>query len=262
MYSVLPFIDQKNLWSLGSGIPSDNQNPTKKQKMALQALTALSIYYCPSRRPVTDYPATDAASQGAYNILVSGWAAKCDYAINNGDTAVDQGGAANLNNTSGHGPPTLAMGDSPKLYTWPSTTWLTGVSFLRSQITMAHLAAKGATNEYLIGEKYLNPDSYTNSNDSGDNEWATSGWDNDTCRTAHSPSGSAGSTGADPQDTPMQDKPGYSNQYIWGSPHPSAVHMAFCDGSVHNISYSIDPTTHGNLANRNTRAAIDPTKVQ
>ena len=38
--------------------------------------------------------------------------------------------------------------------------------------------------------------------------------------------------------------------------------MAFCDGSVHNISYAIDSVTHGHLANRSTTAAIDPTKVQ
>ena len=30
LYSVLPFIDQKNLWSLGTGIPSDSQTSAKQ----------------------------------------------------------------------------------------------------------------------------------------------------------------------------------------------------------------------------------------
>jgi prepilin-type processing-associated H-X9-DG protein len=60
----------------------------------------------------------------------------------------------------------------------------------------------------------------------------------------------------------LQDKAGYENQNIWGGPHSTGIHMAFCDGSVHNINYTIDATTHANLANRNATVAIDPTKVQ
>ena len=50
LYNCLPFIDQKNLWSLGSGIPSDSQTSAKQAAMVPQLTTALAIYYCPSRR--------------------------------------------------------------------------------------------------------------------------------------------------------------------------------------------------------------------
>ena len=117
---------------------------------------------------------------------------------------------------------------------------------------MGHLGTKGASNTYLLGDKYLDPNDYSNGTEGADNEWATVGFDNDIFRTADTSYG----------DTPVQDTPGYDNDYIWGSAHPAGIHMAFCDGSVHNINYSIDSVTHGHLANRSTTAAIDPTKVQ
>jgi len=242
VYSVLPFIDQKNLWSLGTGIPSDSQTAAKQAAMALQDTTPLAVLYCPSRRAVGLYTMDYSQfTETPYNLPSPPAVARTDYAINSGDTAVDEFYA---------GPSTLASGDTS--FGWSSTNSLTGVSFQRSQITAGTLGRKGATNTYLLSEKYLNPDSYTNGTDGGDNEWDTVGFDNDVNRTADTSYG----------DTPQQDTPGNANSYIWGSPHQNGINMAFCDGSVHTISFSIDSTTHGLLANRSTTMAIDPTKVR
>jgi prepilin-type processing-associated H-X9-DG protein len=237
VYSVLPFIDQKNLWTLGTGIPSDTQTSAKQSAMALQTTTALTVLYCPSRRAVALYPCGSQPINVAYGANVG----RSDYAINSGDESIDEFYG---------GPSSLSNGDSG--FSWDSTIQFTGVSFQRSQITAGHLTAKGASNTYLLGEKYLDPDNYANGSDSADNEWMTAGFDNDNFRTGDASYG----------DVPMQDTRGVSNPYIWGSPHPTGIHMVFCDGSVHNISYAIDAATHGNLSNRNSTAAIDPTKFQ
>ena len=45
---------------------------------------------------------------------------------------------------------------------------------------------------------------------------------------------------------PTQDTPGVEGKYrfAFGSAHPAAFHMAFCDGSVQSIGYDIDIETH------------------
>ena len=110
----------------------------------------------------------------------------------------------------------MASGDNDS-FAWSSTATLTGISFQRSQITMGHLRTKGASNTYLLGDKYLDPDNYSTGSEGDDNEWATVGFDNDLFRTADTSYG----------DTPMQDTAGCENDYIWGSAHP--------DGHPHGV---------------------------
>ena len=59
---------------------------------------------------------------------------------------------------------------------------------------------------------------------------------------------------------PLQDMPGYTNEGIWGSAHAVGFNMAFCDGSVRWMNYSIDSTTHRFLGNRHDGFAIDGKK--
>ena len=54
-------------------------------------------------------------------------------------------------------------------YGWWDMTKVSGVSFQRSEVTMAQIR-DGTSNTYLIGEKYLDPDHYLNGEDPGDNE--------------------------------------------------------------------------------------------
>ena len=65
----------------------------------------------------------------------------------------------------------------------------------------------------MVGEKYLNPDSYLDGTDWADNESMYSGEDNDTNRTTYCPV----PLPADyvPDHTPMQDTPGMMNIYAF-----------------------------------------------
>ena len=51
---------------------------------------------------------------------------------------------------------------------------------------------------------------------------------------------------------PMQDTPGFETcSTRFGSAHSGVFHMVMCSGSVHAISYSINPQIHLQLAKRN-----------
>ncbi len=135
----------------------------------------------------------------------------------------------------------------------------TGVFYCASHVTLADIT-DGTTNTYLIGEKYLNPDCYATGTDGGDNESAMIGDDIDVIRwTALS--------GIDPQTgiivspyPPLQDSPGVTYVNGFGSAHANGFQMAFCDGSVQMLNYSIDPQIHGRLGNRKDGLPVDGKK--
>ena len=56
---------------------------------------------------------------------------------------------------------------------------------------------------------------------------------------------------------PQQDQPGLSVYTCFGSAHTNGFHMAFCDGSVHMINYTINPLVHSYLGNRKDGMVID-----
>ena len=106
----------------------------------------------------------------------------------------------------------------------------------------------GTTNTYMIGEKYMNPDGYDANTviDFGDDEGVFSGLSADQGRRTR--------YGV---DDPVQDTPGLMAYWRFGSAHSNGFHMAFCDGSVHMISYSIDSLVHSHFGNRKDGYAID-----
>src|SRR5207247_1656534 len=88
--------------------------------------TPLSGLICPSRRRVILYPMTAGGTGNTPN--VTSGAARSDYAINSGDTAA----------TYAVGPSSLSAGDDPA-YSWSNTSTLTGISFLRSTVSVGHI---------------------------------------------------------------------------------------------------------------------------
>jgi prepilin-type processing-associated H-X9-DG protein len=94
----------------------------------------------------------------------------------------------------------------------------------------------GTSNTYLVGEKYLNPQSYFDGSDPGDNETMYVGFDNDTYRCAYS--------------RPERDFVGRQLTKQFGSSHPAGFNMLYCDGSVRLIEYGVTLTVHQAAANR------------
>ncbi len=203
----------------------------------------MALFICPTRHKVQVYPYTHSVP---FNLTaLSTFVGRSDYAANGGDE--EDGG--NQNGDLSAQIQDYPTGDSAPESLWASfpggAEWATGPIFVRSECTTAAIK-DGTTFTYLLGERFINPDSYyTGSQCDNDQEWDL-GFDYDTNRWTYYP--------------PSQDRPGITGcNKIFGSAHEAGFNMAFCDGSVRRISYNIDPTTHLQLGNRMDG---EPTKLQ
>ena len=255
IYNILPFMEQTSLHNLQSGLTGSQRATAAAQMLS----TPLAVINCPSRRPLQLYPTVWPSSSDYWSDTAFGGGsvslpntAKSDYAGNGGDDA-----PYTLNCWNGdlleRGPSSYAAGiAASSMPTWTGiASQATGIFYAASQTPLAAVT-DGASNTLLFGEKYLWPDQYYNpSLDPGDDQNAFMGEDEDIDR--------HGGPGYVPS-TPVQDTPGVQIRLIFGSAHPSGAGTAMCDGSVHIISYSVDPTTFGRLCNRRDGQPIDPTK--
>jgi prepilin-type N-terminal cleavage/methylation domain-containing protein len=238
LFNILPYIEQQALHDLGIGNNENGRTQT--------AMTPLSVLNCPTRRTPVRFAFHP--GNGTFINIVSAPAsiARADYAGNSGSVVNPDASYVTANS--------LQTGDS-----WTDLQWLQnsynandgGIFFVRSMVKMADIS-DGASNTFLCGEKNINPDWYFTGLDFGDDQTWTQGWDYDGNRYTYYPV----TSGADPP-TPMPDTPGYMDCWVFGSAHLSGFGMAMCDGSVHTVSYSIDPETYRRLGDRADGMTID-----
>ena len=180
---------------------------------------------CPTRRPVQAYPNPTYWEVNVDPITTV--ASRTDYAASSGSNQ----GSWDFNGPGGSDP---TAADVPG-FAWPDLTICDGPVCNGGTMPLAQIR-DGTSNTYLLGEKYLIPDHYLDGQEGTDNNPVYGGFDWDWMRWSF--------------QAPLQDTPGLSNYNIWGSAHSGTFGMAFCDGSVHTISYSIDPTVHLYLGQR------------
>lgn len=239
-FSILPYLEQQALFSLGAG-----GSDTTKAKAVEEVLAySLTMVTCPSRRTAKLYPINPVAinrnpfnnNPGFGSARPTGPArvSKSCYAMNSG------------NEWPGYfpGPTTLAGAKTYNM--WPSLNQSVGVSWWRSEIAVAHIR-DGTTHTLLLGEKSLNPSLYEDWDAGGDASSMYEGHDLEANRYG----------GTSHPLTP--DIPGVSATHRFGGPHIGTCLFALCDGSVRGINYDIDPVTFGYLANRKDGQVIDQT---
>lgn len=242
-YVILPYIEQKALFEIGKGLEGGTPERDSPKGLALKQLlaTPVSIYHCPTRRPAQPFPNGIAP----YNCELSPVAGKIDYAGNGGDNNI-------IDSTQAYQPRRFEQGDDPEY--WMKFPEQTGVCVAHSQLKTAKIR-DGMSNTYMMGEKYLKPENYyANGIDLGDNHSAYTGLNWDVVRTSSkAPTGS-------PYDyqPPQQDTEGYYNFWKFGSAHLGSFNMAYCDGSVQDIAYTIDPELHRQHCNRDDGARTMP----
>jgi prepilin-type N-terminal cleavage/methylation domain-containing protein/prepilin-type processing-associated H-X9-DG protein len=228
LYNITPFVELKTVHDMG-------KNGNQKGR-TLTAQSPVGFLNCPSRRPGILYPY--GGSTQIVNIDKSiTVVAKSDYAGCGGDTytGFTSGGP------TGGSPSIYSTGDS-----WPEATWraqkygdpdsssVNGVFYVHGFAKIKDII-DGTSHTYLAGEKYLNPDNYFGSDTDNDQPWCQ-GYDIDTIRWSFDP--------------PLRDRRGATYESRFGSAHPTSFNMVFCDGSVHSISFEINPESHRRLGNR------------
>lgn len=113
----------------------------------------------------------------------------------------------------------------------------------------------GSSNTMAIGEKFLRPDLYEGGSSSDDRGWSD-GWDPDTVRSTCFPplqdtlSGTSGPSG--------DALYGFAADVVnFGSAHPGGFNAVYADGSVHNISYDINPDVFDYIGDRQDGEVYD-----
>jgi prepilin-type processing-associated H-X9-DG protein len=176
--------------------------------------------------------------------------ARSDYAVNGGEKYCD---AFSLG-LADAGPASIADSES--------AAWINGFVKLGKRCTgLGHPGSAvplrqiedGLSKTYLIGEKYLNPDFYTNGGSGGDNESMYMGSNGDIARWTTDYNSD--------QAPPLADTAGFESYANWGSAHPSIFNMVFCDGSVHSISFEINQTLNAQLSNRKDGGSINVSNI-
>lgn len=224
-YSVLPFLEQNALWSMGQD-GNQQQDANIKSNNKIRAQTPLSFFNCPSRRACKTYYAW----AYTYNCDdLGGVGAKSDYCGCCGDGYMSDTGAY---------PSSYADGIN-KANNFTRNT--TGTTDHMSQVTIGEIR-DGTSNTYLYGEKYLAPEYYEaySKDGQGDDHGIYAGCDNDNVRYTRN----------DAADIPKQDRSGYNVCTPFGSPHAGSCGMTLADGSVHRVSYSIDQETNSYLGKK------------
>jgi hypothetical protein len=210
--------------------------------------TTLTVMCCPSRRAAVLHP-FQGNNFGQMNPIYGGipttWFSG-DYAANAGTM---------LSVTWYSGPNSLADGASGRSSGFMDMSRSTGICTQRSQVKMADVT-DGASNTYLVGEKCVDPDCYSDGLDWGDDQSVYTGDSDDANRWAGNDSATA--AGALP---PIPDTAGGVYNWVFGSAHPSGFGMALCDGSVKMLSFTIDPLAHNYLGNRHDGQPIDAKRL-
>jgi prepilin-type N-terminal cleavage/methylation domain-containing protein len=262
-YNILEYMELGSLRKLGLGATG-----TGMQAASIQLhTTPVTAFACPSRGRNTvataNWP-TVREQTWLVNTAQTTGVVKSDYAANSGDSLY----FAALNNGVNFVTPTDYAGAATAAWTDTESTsgsnaqyYQTGVIYYRSELSEARID-DGTSNTYLVGEKWLPADVYSGAMSGtptdqgypswGENQSMYAGYEWDNQRVAWNPLHGDSDVGRE-RFQPQQDQAGITAptpERKFGSAHAAAFNMVYCDGSVHSLSYDIDPYTHRWLANR------------
>lgn len=249
VYSILPYLEQTAAKSIAQGL-TDAQ---KRVELTKLAQTAVPVMNCPSRRGVGGtngngvvYPMYYADSYRNMNL---------PKVVVRGDYGACFNGRKYYPPFDGLSQPaTLVQGKTTFNWTGVEKAFdntlkryvdrFDGAVNVHNPIELRQIT-DGTSNTYLLGEKFLESNHYEDGIPSYDDQSYYIGFDRDTNLSSYFP--------------PYRDAPIGEQVFSFGSAHPSAFNMVYCDGSVHTIAYEIDLDVHKSLGSRNGSETIPET---
>lgn len=247
-YRLAPFIEAAT--AITGGSPTDTT----------YVENAVPSFACPSRRsaiaylPGRRYPHQASPLPGGELQTV----ARGDYAIN----------AGTVDAAPFFGPADLSEGDDPAWWHLrPTGKRFTGISHVRRSVGFQRVT-DGSSKTYFAGEKFLAPSHYAGPIDHagdpskyaghGDDDTLYSGFDLDNHRFTASEIETSSGASIQRYYPPLGDYDATTaaearaeSKYVgFGSAHPAALNMAWCDGSVVSVEYDIDPAIHRSAGHR------------
>jgi prepilin-type N-terminal cleavage/methylation domain-containing protein len=249
-YQLLGFIEETARARIGQGFKCGD--PSSKAAIGNMVAISVPTFYCPSRRVAQSYPWTN---QGNYNFDPPALAGKSDYAANLGDgpgAGSERPGPKSIDEFDTYDWQLSGPKYVSKAYSQTHcATGDTGIVFQRSTIKISQVT-DGTSHTYLFGEKNLDSNHYDDGTPLNDDQSMYNGHDKDNLRSTLVQilaNGTASGYLAAP-DTPGSEGMGSLWQWRFGGPHSGGWQAVFCDGSVHFLSYDMDPLNHRYLGNR------------
>ncbi|MDO5112925.1 MAG: DUF1559 domain-containing protein [Planctomycetia bacterium] len=251
-YTLLPALEQNALFQLSADgqLPEDPSETQKKNSQTVMS-TSVSVFNCPSRRPVQLMKSTGSVPYNASSqpeMTMRG-----DYVANYG--------AYNGNSrwpTAVSGPSvTDALAMRKKEKNWPDhTSDHTGVCYMFSKVSLGQIR-DGLSNTILFGEKGVDSRFYTDYLHEGTTSWTDARCDflgDPHCQCIRSSYCGYYKDDVFQEEltrVPKQDRWGYLEcSRSFGSAHSGALGIALCDGSVQRLTYSVSPEVFHCLGNK------------
>jgi prepilin-type N-terminal cleavage/methylation domain-containing protein/prepilin-type processing-associated H-X9-DG protein len=223
IYNILEYMEASVLRQ-SRGLSSDDQQREAAGRVLQSPLATL---ICPTRRGVQLF--SHAQPYLLANTVTPEMVARSDYAINAGETGVNQLGTGDQ-----AGP--KSAGHAASGYEWPPQNIYNGLCHFRSQVKDRRVS-DGLSNTYLAGEKYLDTRNYETGLTDADRGFAVIGYSPDTVRMT-------------PITLPPRLDEASTSTMRFGSAHHNGCNFVYCDGSVRRVSYDVEPEVHRAHGNR------------
>lgn len=251
LFSILPFIEEEQVFNLGAGVTGADRIAQLRQRDA----TPVEVANCPSRRSGGPYSSQVGNARSGDG---TGSAVSYPYVLaSRGDYAANVGDENDFDNR--------CLSISPSQYNTlrpgfpPTSDSYTGVSFCGTAVKLRQVT-DGASKTIALGERWV-PAAYYNGAMiwKGDDWGMYVGFQDDTVRSTYY-------DGRTPTHTPRSDNDdpatiaggldGIVARELFGGPHPGGAIFSMCDGSASMITFEVEAEAFRQMGARDDNGQI------